>query len=331
LLTLTEDGQTTTFVYDALGRRVLRRDASGVTTRVFDGANLLQHRRDDGVGTFETTAGLLVLNRRGPDGQVEYLHAGGNADVAWTTDPAGAARPGPDLGPWGEAIAAPPVPGSLGFAGTLGVRAETAGLWDMRARLYDPHLGRFISRDPWPATLPGPATLNRYAYALNDPVSLLDPSGLFCWTGKNAEGKCRGLTDVAHRVAKPLEVVSTVATAVAVVAVGLTVVCPPCGLVTLPVATLSQIAAVSRYVALGAAMVSTGINCSEKVVSFDCAKGAVATIGGFRVGGLIEEAMTPLAASRVMEASPKAVGQLAAGMFDIGAEGASGAVERLRK
>jgi len=212
------------------------------------------------------------------------------------------------------------------------VRAEAGGLLDMRARLYDPHLGRFISRDPWPATLPGPATLNRYAYALNDPVSLLDPSGLFCWTGKNAEGKCRGLKDVANRVAKPLEVVSTVATVVAVTAVGLTVVCPPCAVVTLPIAgSLTSLATASRYVALSAGIASTLIHCSEKVVSFDCAKGAVATAGGVGVGGLIEDTMSPLAASRVMEASPTAIGNFAAGIFDLSSEGVSGIIDWVRK
>src|SRR5439155_24213508 len=138
------------------------------------------------------------LPRMGPTGQVAYLHPAGNANVAWVTAPAGTPRPGPPLAPGGEPLDGATVQGAGGFAGTVGVRAEFAGLWDMRARFYDPRLGRFISRDPWPATLPGPATLNRYAYALNDPISLLDPSGLFCWTGKNKEGKCRGLHDVAE-------------------------------------------------------------------------------------------------------------------------------------
>ena len=226
LLALTVDGQATAFRYDALGRRAVRSDATGTTTRVFDGANVLAELNGAGK-RFETSAGLLVLNRIDDSGEVTYFHAGDNADVAWTTDSTGRAPPGPETGPWGEPLGSAFVAGALAFAGTVGVRAESAGLWDMRARLYDPQLGRFISRDPWPATLPGPATLNRYAYALNDPISLLDPSGLFCWTGKSAEGKCRGLRDVAHSVAKPLEVVSTVATVVAVTAVGLTVVCPP--------------------------------------------------------------------------------------------------------
>ncbi|MEM4326376.1 MAG: RHS repeat-associated core domain-containing protein [Candidatus Pacearchaeota archaeon] len=51
------------------------------------------------------------------------------------------------------------------------------GLYNYRARLYAPGSGRFISPDP---IVPDPATpqaLNRYAYVLNNPVNLVDPSG----------------------------------------------------------------------------------------------------------------------------------------------------------
>jgi RHS repeat-associated protein len=50
----------------------------------------------------------------------------------------------------------------------------TAGLYYVRARWYDPVLGRFISEDP--IGLGG--GINTYAYALNDPVNLSDPTGL---------------------------------------------------------------------------------------------------------------------------------------------------------
>jgi RHS repeat-associated protein len=47
----------------------------------------------------------------------------------------------------------------------------------MNGRVYDPLLGRFISADPY-VTLPYDGQgLNRYAYALNSPLSLIDPSG----------------------------------------------------------------------------------------------------------------------------------------------------------
>jgi RHS repeat-associated protein len=57
----------------------------------------------------------------------------------------------------------------------------TAGLYFFETRFYDPRLGRFISPDsdvPDPAS---PRNLNRYCYALNNPVTLTDPNGHFAW------------------------------------------------------------------------------------------------------------------------------------------------------
>jgi len=51
------------------------------------------------------------------------------------------------------------------------------GLYNYNARLYDPELGRFVSADPIVGDPTNPQNLNRYSYALNDPVNLVDPSG----------------------------------------------------------------------------------------------------------------------------------------------------------
>jgi len=61
--------------------------------------------------------------------------------------------------------------------GFIGERhdAET-GLMYLNARYYDPKLGRFLSPDTLDPTLPGVGT-NRYAYGLNNPVNIADPSG----------------------------------------------------------------------------------------------------------------------------------------------------------
>jgi RHS repeat-associated protein len=48
-----------------------------------------------------------------------------------------------------------------------------------RARWMDPSVGRFASVDPWSADTDDPATLHRYLYVGDDPVSRVDPTGLF--------------------------------------------------------------------------------------------------------------------------------------------------------
>jgi RHS repeat-associated protein len=55
---------------------------------------------------------------------------------------------------------------------------ETAsGLYNMRAREYDPQLGRFTSRDPRDGVSRRPETLNPYIYAANNAYVFTDPSG----------------------------------------------------------------------------------------------------------------------------------------------------------
>ncbi len=51
-----------------------------------------------------------------------------------------------------------------------------SGLYYLRARWYDPATGQFLNVDPALAITQAP-----YAYANDDPVNNVDPSGLFCW------------------------------------------------------------------------------------------------------------------------------------------------------
>jgi RHS repeat-associated protein len=46
------------------------------------------------------------------------------------------------------------------------------------ARHYGPNLGRFLSPDPLAGDVDDPQSLNRYAYVRNNPINLIDPSGL---------------------------------------------------------------------------------------------------------------------------------------------------------
>jgi RHS repeat-associated protein len=57
-----------------------------------------------------------------------------------------------------------------------GEQNDANGLEYLRARYYDPAIGRFITQDPI-------GSLNRYAYVLNNPLLWVDPWGL-----RNLEG-----------------------------------------------------------------------------------------------------------------------------------------------
>ena len=64
-----------------------------------------------------------------------------------------------------------------GFTGHEHV--DAMGLVHMNGRIYDPELGRFLQADPVVQAALNTQTLNRYTYALNNPLSLTDPSGYF--------------------------------------------------------------------------------------------------------------------------------------------------------
>ncbi len=51
------------------------------------------------------------------------------------------------------------------------------GLYYLRARYYDPAIGRFLTRDPLPGSALAPQSLNPYPYVGNNPVNRVDPSG----------------------------------------------------------------------------------------------------------------------------------------------------------
>ncbi|MDH5557827.1 MAG: RHS repeat-associated core domain-containing protein [Alphaproteobacteria bacterium] len=111
----------------------------------------------------------------------ELLDHRGSIDLV--TDEAGLATETRSFDPWGKtrnadwtaaAIDPPLAETPRGF--TDHEHIQTVGLIHMNGRVQDPVLGRFISPDPSDALNPG-VGFNRYAYALNNPLSLVDPDG----------------------------------------------------------------------------------------------------------------------------------------------------------
>jgi len=81
-------------------------------------------------------------------------------------------------------------PGPWGFAGET---QDPTGLLYLRARWYDPALGRFLTRDPFPGLATLPTTQHPYTYALNNPVLYVDPTGEFLFLPLLAVAAAGGL------------------------------------------------------------------------------------------------------------------------------------------
>ncbi|WP_339274060.1 RHS repeat-associated core domain-containing protein [Paenibacillus sp. FSL W8-0426] len=67
------------------------------------------------------------------------------------------------------------VPNNLRYAGEYW--DETTGLQYLRARWYDPSVGRFITEDTFEGEATNPLSLHLYTYVENNPLQYVDPSG----------------------------------------------------------------------------------------------------------------------------------------------------------
>lgn len=54
---------------------------------------------------------------------------------------------------------------------------STTELQYLRARWYDPSMGRFISEDTYEGQIDNPLSLNLYTYVINNPLKYVDPTG----------------------------------------------------------------------------------------------------------------------------------------------------------
>ena len=131
-------------------------------------------------------AGDLLIAKQDESGKYWFFRDQVDS-VRVVTDAAGNLYSSYDYTPFGEASVTcgslypncTNQPNAQQFGGHL---QDGTGLLYMKARYYDPKLGRFLSADSIAPSLAQPQELNRYTYVLNNPVQYTDPSGhIACW------------------------------------------------------------------------------------------------------------------------------------------------------
>lgn len=123
----------------------------------------------------------MVVSRRGP-GNDWIFQLGEVRGNRYFVDGNGAFVQTIDYQPFGEATSTGAQPGTATYTSEQwngGDALAALGVSQLGARLYDPVIGRFLSRDPM-RIMRTAATSHPYAFAANDPVNSSDASGLDC-------------------------------------------------------------------------------------------------------------------------------------------------------
>ena len=175
-------GAGVTYTYDGGGQRVKK--SSG--TLYWRGAvgTVLAETDTSGNTTNEYIFFGARIARRDSGGNV-YYYFGNHLGSATITNATGTLCYDADFYPIG---------GELAFTNNCSQTYKFAGMeqdsetgdYHTWFRQYTPNLGRWLSPDPLGGDTTNPQSLNRYAYVLNSPTSLIDPLGL----QSNGNGPC---------------------------------------------------------------------------------------------------------------------------------------------
>jgi len=163
-------GTLTTYVYNGDGDRVSQTVGSVATTYVIDPASSLTNVLS------ETTSGVTTNYIYGLDlvGQksgstARYFEYDGLGSVRQLTDSTGAIQLTQTFDPYGNGYAKSGT--ATSNFGYTGEQTDSNGFVYLRARYYQPGMGRFFGVDP------SRQEMNNYAYVMGNPIMHTDPSG----------------------------------------------------------------------------------------------------------------------------------------------------------
>ncbi|NWG04561.1 MAG: RHS repeat-associated core domain-containing protein [Syntrophaceae bacterium] len=171
------------FTYDGNTERVKKYNYTTGQTILYFG-ELYEIR--DGAGTIHLFAGKNRVASVFLDGTTQFYHTNHLGSASVVTDQNGLRKEQMEYFPFGAYRAVGVPTGTYDFdpnfpdvfyTFTGQEDDDDLGLYNFKARLYDPVLGRFISADTIVSDPKDPQSLNRYSYCLNNPLRYIDPTG----------------------------------------------------------------------------------------------------------------------------------------------------------
>jgi len=167
-----------TYTYDGVGNRLQATRGGTVTRYVYDASgNLLAEANGSNQILRYYVYGQGLLAMVTPSGASYSYHYDATGNTVAMTDGSQAVVNRYAYTPYGQIVGKVEAPGlsqPFQYVGQYGVMAEPNGFYYMRARYYDPEVGRFVSEDP----IGFDGGLNLYAYVGGNPISAVDPTGL---------------------------------------------------------------------------------------------------------------------------------------------------------
>jgi RHS repeat-associated protein len=168
-------GGTVTFKYDSFGRRIEKSSSATTSIYAYDGEALIEETNATGSVVARYAQGqdidesLALLRGTTTD----YYDADGLGSITSLTASSGSVAQSYTYDSFGNTTNST---GSLTnfFRYTAREFDTETNLYEYRARYYDSTGGRFLSEDP----IQFDGGINFYAYTANDPVGLIDPSGM---------------------------------------------------------------------------------------------------------------------------------------------------------
>jgi RHS repeat-associated protein len=174
---------TVTFVYDGNDLRtqkIVRSSEDGyaekITNYIYDRQYVILETDAANAAAVRYVHGINYVARIDAANKLSYYLFNGHGDVVQTVSEAGEVENQYDYDIFGNpTLTIEMYAASIRYAGEF-FDTET-GLYYLRARYYDPYIGRFISEDTYEGKIHDPLSLNRYTYAHNDPIMYVDPTG----------------------------------------------------------------------------------------------------------------------------------------------------------
>jgi len=178
LASSTRGDVTTSYRYDPTGLRTSKSSPASGKRYIYNQAGKVVAEAD---GNNQFQAAYFwgpdrMLIKKDSNGQYYLFLYNGHGDVVQILDASGRVMNEYEYDEWGSVLSQnETIANDFKYAGEM--QDSETGLYYLRARYYDPTLGRFISKDSYEGSITNPLSLNLYTYVQNNPLIYVDPTG----------------------------------------------------------------------------------------------------------------------------------------------------------